>query len=153
MDADSQYRCREYTYLDATCVESGHFHNWSVYCSGDDDWRTCGGVRQRRGTDSGAAHHALVYRSRIHERTISLRFLEWSQTSSRFFGHNLESSQTWGFCMDFLYHREGGMVFTSVFPPFSFTVYSNVPVYRSCKRLREFEEIEISRQSCRGDCE
>jgi hypothetical protein len=55
--------------------------------------------------------------------------------------------------MDFLYHREGGMVFTSVFPPFSFTVYSNVPVYRSCKRLREFEEIEISTESCRGDSE
>jgi hypothetical protein len=24
---------------------------------------------------------------------------------------------------------------------------------RNCKRLREFEEKEISRQSCRGDCE
>ncbi len=23
---------------------------------------------------------------------------------------------------------------------------------RNCKRLREFEEIELSRQSCRGDC-
>ncbi len=45
--------------------------------------------------------------------------------------------------MDFLNHRKGGMVFLSGFPPFSFTVYSN------CKRLREFEEIEISMQSCR----
>ncbi len=26
-------------------------------------------------------------------------------------GHNLESSQTWGFFMDFLHHREGSMVF------------------------------------------
>ncbi len=26
-------------------------------------------------------------------------------------GHNLESFQTRGFCMDFLNHREGGMVF------------------------------------------
>jgi hypothetical protein len=25
--------------------------------------------------------------------------------------------------------------------------------YRNSKRLREFEEIEISRQTCRGDCE
>jgi hypothetical protein len=30
-------------------------------------------------------------------------------------GHNLESSQTWGFCMDFLNEREGGMVFYPVF--------------------------------------
>jgi hypothetical protein len=30
-------------------------------------------------------------------------------------GHNLESSQTWGFCMDFLNHRVGGMVFYQVF--------------------------------------
>jgi len=38
-------------------------------------------------------------RSRIHEPTL---FVEVS-------GHNLESSQTWGFCMDFLKHREGGI--------------------------------------------
>jgi hypothetical protein len=30
-------------------------------------------------------------------------------------GHNLEISQTWGFCMNFLNHREGGMVFYQVF--------------------------------------
>ncbi len=30
-------------------------------------------------------------------------------------GHNLESSQTWGFCMDFLNHRQGGTVFNKVF--------------------------------------
>ncbi len=32
-------------------------------------------------------------------------------------GHNLESShsQTWGFCMDFLNHREGQMLFYQVF--------------------------------------
>jgi hypothetical protein len=29
--------------------------------------------------------------------------------------HNLESSQTWGFYMDFLNHREGGMVFYQFF--------------------------------------
>ncbi len=29
--------------------------------------------------------------------------------------HNLESSQTSGFCTDFLNHREGGMVFYQVF--------------------------------------
>ncbi len=30
-------------------------------------------------------------------------------------GHNLESSQTWGFCMDFLNHWERGVVFYQVF--------------------------------------
>jgi hypothetical protein len=30
-------------------------------------------------------------------------------------GHNLESSQTWGLCMDFLNHRAGGMVFYKIF--------------------------------------
>ncbi len=57
-------------------------------------------------------------------------------------GHNLESSQTYGFCMDFWNHREG--VWISIrFPPFSFT--------GTVGGLREFEEIEISRQSCRGE--
>jgi hypothetical protein len=46
--------------------------------------------------------------------------------------------------MDFLNHREGGMV------PYSIR-FSSFLLYRNCKRLREFEEIEISRQSCRGD--
>jgi hypothetical protein len=64
--------------------------------------------------------------------------------------------------MDLLNHREGGMVFLSGFPPFSFTVCSNRTVeirkrFREfeeiIKRLREFEEIEISRKSCRVDCE
>ncbi len=50
--------------------------------------------------------------------------------------------------MVFLNHKEGGMVFLLGFPPLSSTVYS-----RNCKRLRELEEIEISRQICRGDCE
>jgi hypothetical protein len=31
------------------------------------------------------------------------------------FGHNLESSQTWGFCMDFFNHREGGVVLFQFF--------------------------------------
>jgi hypothetical protein len=37
--------------------------------------------------------------------------------------------------MDFLNHREGGMVFYQV---------SSFLLYRNCKRLREFKEIEIS---------
>ncbi len=40
-------------------------------------------------------------------------------------GHNLESSQTWGVCVDFLNHmREGEYGFLSGFPPFSFTVHT-----------------------------
>ncbi len=94
-------------------------------------------------------------RSRIHERTC---FVEVS-------GHNLESSHTLGFCMDFLNHREWGMVFYQVFllsiyihnifPPFSFIQECTVTeLYsRHSKWFCEFEELEISRQSCRGDCE
>jgi hypothetical protein len=48
--------------------------------------------------------------------------------------------------MDFLNHRKGGMVWFSI--RFFFFLF-----YRNCKRLREFEEIEILRQSCRGDRE
>ncbi len=51
--------------------------------------------------------------------------------------------------MDSLNHREGGMVFYQVFhlSPLQCTVTH----YRNCKRLHEVEEIEISRQSCRGE--
>jgi hypothetical protein len=38
----------------------------------------------------------ILSRSRIHERTISLRFS----------GHHLESSQTWGSYLDFLNRRK-----------------------------------------------
>jgi hypothetical protein len=54
--------------------------------------------------------------------------------------------------MDFLSHREGGVVFYQVFL-LSPLQYSETLYCRNCKRLREFEEIEISRESCRGDCE
>ncbi len=81
--------------------------------------------------------------SRIHERTISLRLysrytdpkrkISYLQgvhrtilkPNSRTYNfvevsvHNLASFQTWGFCMDFLHHREGGMVFYQIS---SFTV-------------------------------
>ncbi len=53
--------------------------------------------------------------------------------------------------MDFLNHREGGMVFYQVF--LLYPLQCTVILVEICKRLREFEEIEISRQSCRGDCE
>jgi hypothetical protein len=53
--------------------------------------------------------------------------------------------------MDFLNQKEGCMVFYQVFllSPLQCTVTH----YKNCKRLREFEDIEISMQSCRGDSE
>ncbi len=53
--------------------------------------------------------------------------------------------------MDFLNHRERGVVICQVFllSPLQCTVMHCT----NCKRLRDFEEIEISRQSCRGDFE
>ena len=51
--------------------------------------------------------------------------------------------------MDFL---EGGVVFYQVFL-LSLLQCTVVTHCRNCKRLRDFEEIEISRQRCRGDFE
>jgi hypothetical protein len=48
--------------------------------------------------------------------------------------------------MDFLNHRERGTVWFSI--PFS-----SFLLYRNCKRLLGFEEIEISKKSRRSDCE
>ncbi len=62
----------------------------------------------------------------------------------QFFDEVSESSQ-------FLKPQGRGYGFLSG-SPFSFTVYSNRTV-ETVKRLREVEEIEISRQSCSGDCE
>jgi hypothetical protein len=59
--------------------------------------------------------------------TFSTRYPETEILNVQFlwdFGHNFESSQNLGFCLVFLNHREGAVVL-SVFPPFSFTVYSN----------------------------
>jgi hypothetical protein len=53
--------------------------------------------------------------------------------------------------MDFLLHRKG-VWFSIRFSTFLITSVQQLNS-RNCKRLREFEEIEISRQSCRGDCE
>jgi hypothetical protein len=53
--------------------------------------------------------------------------------------------------MDFLNHREGGMVFSQVF--LLSHLQCTVTNCRNFKRLHEFEEIEISGQSCRDNCE
>jgi hypothetical protein len=72
--------------------------------------------------------------SRVHERTISFRFLGIILRVLR-----LEVS-VW---MDFLNHREEELyVFLSGFPPFSFYSIQQL-TSRNCKRLRDFEEIEI----------
>ncbi len=52
--------------------------------------------------------------------------------------------------MDFLNHREGVMVFCQVF--LLSPLQCNCDC-RNCKRLREFEEMEISSQSCGDDIE
>ncbi len=39
----------------------------------------------------------------------------WTYNFVEVSGHNLESSQTWYFCMDFLNHWKGGKVFYQVF--------------------------------------
>ncbi len=39
----------------------------------------------------------------------------WTYNFIEVSGHNLESSQTWGFCMDFLNQREEGIVYEQVF--------------------------------------
>jgi hypothetical protein len=91
----------------------------------------------------------LPHTGQVSADTFSLTPNSWTYNSVEVSWHNLESSQTWCFFMDFLNCRKGGMVFYQVFllSPLQCTVtYS-----RNCKRLREFEEIEIS--SCRGDCE
>jgi hypothetical protein len=53
--------------------------------------------------------------------------------------------------MDFFNHRDGGVVLYKFFllSPLQCTAMHNI----KCKRLREFEEIEILMQSCRGDSE
>ncbi len=61
----------------------------------------------------------------------------WTYNHGEVFGHDLdESAQTQGFCMDFLNHSEGGMVF--------YQVFLLSPWQKRSKRFREFEEIEIS---------
>ncbi len=54
----------------------------------------------------------------------------WMYNFLEISGHNLESSQTWGFCMDFLNHREGSMVFYHVF--FLSTLQCTVETVRGC---------------------
>ncbi len=39
----------------------------------------------------------------------------WTYKFAEISGQNLESSQIWGFCMDFINHREGDMVFYKVY--------------------------------------
>jgi hypothetical protein len=53
--------------------------------------------------------------------------------------------------MDFLNHREGDIVgFYQVFLLSPLQCIVKEQNCRNCKRLREFEELQISKQSCRG---
>jgi hypothetical protein len=72
----------------------------------------------REHTYSQQAFEPLIYSMAVRARTF-LNPNSWMSNFVEVSGHNLESSQTWGFCMDFLNHREGGKVFLSVFSHFS----------------------------------
>ncbi len=64
----------------------------------------------------------------------------WTYNHVEVSGHN----QTWGFCMDFLSHREVGVVFYQVF------------LLSLLQKLQEVAWVGRNRnlkQSCRGDCE
>jgi hypothetical protein len=60
------------------------------------------------------------------------------------------SSQNSRFCLNFINHSEGCMGFYQVSSFLLYTVNGTVEIR---KRLRQSEEIEILRQSCRADCE
>ncbi len=62
----------------------------------------------------------------------------WTYNFVEVSGHNLESSQTWGFCMNVLGRGYG---FSSGCSPFFFTVYSNwsVETVRGCVSLKKYK--------------
>ena len=69
---------------------------------------------------SGKTLFSIQYWSRLQERTISLRFLSI-----------ILRVQTWGFCMDFLNHREDDMVSMVSIRFSSFgTVVRPTPIFR-----------------------
>ncbi len=65
----------------------------------------------------------------------------WTHYFIEVSGHNLESSQIVSVWITWTIEKE---VWFSI-------RFSSCLLYRHCKRLHEFEKIEISRQSCRGD--
>ncbi len=64
----------------------------------------------------------------------------WTYNFVEVFGHNLESSLTWGFFLHLLNHREW-VCFLSGFPPFFFTVYSSwtVETVIGCASLKKYK--------------
>ncbi len=64
----------------------------------------------------------------------------WTYNFVEVSGYNLESSQSWGFCMDFLQHWEAGMIFCQVLLFSFFTMYSNwtVLTVRGCVSLKKY---------------
>ncbi len=53
----------------------------------------------------------------IYSNLSSQEPTSWMYNFVEVSGHNLESSQTWGFCMDFLNHSKGGYVQCTVTEP------------------------------------
>ncbi len=80
-----------------------------------------------------------AYSFQFFHSELSLKLNSWTYNFIAVSGHNLESSQTWGFLMDFLQHRQGGMVSYQVFllsplqGPNSWKHWSlNTVVFSSC---------------------
>ncbi len=114
------------------------FHNMYTCCDLQQDFNiVCNKNRQLLLVEK--SRRVQLCRSRIHEGTISLRFLGIILRVLRL-KVSAWSSET-----------AGKRVWFSI--RFSSFLYSVQQLNcRNCKRLREFEEIKSSRQSCRGDC-
>jgi hypothetical protein len=56
-----------------------------------------------------------VIRTLISEYSPEAEFMDVLYNFDEVSRHNIESSQTLGFCMDFLNYRKGGMIFYQVF--------------------------------------
>ncbi len=96
-----------------------------------------GHVKRVKITRKFLPEYGIYARSRVHERTISLGFLVII-LRVLMLEVSLYGFLVWG-C--------GFLVF--LLSPLQCTITH----YGNCKKLREFEEIEISMQGCRGDCE
>ncbi len=73
----------------------------------------------------------------------------WTYHFFQVFGHNLGSSQTWGFCMEFLNQSEGGMVLYQVFllSPLQGTVHVQ---WRTIETVRGFVSLKKWKSQCKA---
>ncbi len=83
-------------------------------------------------TDRTEANILGMEEKKSFTSSTSLKPNSWTYNHVKVSGHNLESSQKWGFCMDFLNHGGSGYGFLSGFPPFSST-----ETVRGCLSLKK----------------